>query len=84
MTVVSKLTFLGGGVGGSHEALVEKGESKRLSCRQSVLSCFCSGVPELSLTYGRKDSHLPFQLKLNEQIASLSPFCLPSLSIYIA
>lgn len=86
MTVFSKLTFFSCREVEevSPEALAEKEESKRHSCRQSVLNCFCSWVPELSLMYGRKDSHLRFQLKLNEQIASISPFCLASLSTYIA
>lgn len=86
MTVFSKLTFffLQGGGGGFPWGIGWKGESKRHSCRQSVLNCFRSRVPELSLMYGRKDSHLRFQLKLNEQIASISPFCLASLSTYSA
>lgn len=42
----------------SNEALVEKTESKRHSCRQSVLNCFYYRVPEFGLMYGRKDSCL--------------------------
>lgn len=58
MTIVSKLSFWDVREV-SHKALVEKGESKRRNCRQSVLNCFCSRVPELGLMYGRKQSPIP-------------------------
>lgn len=62
---------------------LKKENKKDIAADSLYWTVFCCGVLELGLIYDRKDSHLPFQLKLNEQIASISPCCLASLSIYI-